>query len=86
MRAEFRTVGGPGNIMLYNGGYLYTWKEGSTSGTKTTIRTVADLPTAIPRDLTSGAAIGTAMNSVGWDCREWIKDPKILVVPSYVRF
>jgi len=89
MRGEFRTSQGTdttASLMVYNGGYLYTWTEGMTTGKRTTIRTIEDLPQAIPRDLTSGAIIGTDMNSVGWDCHEWIKDAKLLTAPSYVRF
>jgi len=88
MRGEFRTTGAnpSSNIMIYNGGYLYTWKEGTTAGIKTTIRSVSDLPQAIPKDLTSGAIIGSGIDSVGWDCHEWIKDAKMLSVPSYLKF
>ena len=89
MRAEFRTLvgnGGPATFMVYNGGTLYTWQEGKTTGTKTTIRTVADLPAAIPKDLTSAVVIGTNLNSVGVNCRDWAKDTKMFTLPSYVKF
>ena len=90
MRGEFRTVtvnGTSADLMIYNGGYLYTWKEGATVGTKTTIRTIADLPQVIPTDLTSGAIIGiTSSNNVSWDCHDWIRDPKQFVIPSYIKF
>lgn len=89
MRAEFRTLSGnmtAATFMIYNGGYLYTWQEGKTTGTKTTIRTVADLPAAIPKDLTSAVIIGTNLNSVGVNCRDWARDAKMFVLPSYVKF
>lgn len=89
MRGEFRTMSGNdtvANLMIYDGGYLYSWREGMTVGKKTTIRTVADLPSAIPQDLTSGAILGVSMDSVGWDCHDWAKDPKIFVIPTYVKF
>lgn len=89
MRAEFRTLSGepaPATFMVYNGGYLYTWQEGKTTGTKTTIKTIADLPAAIPKDLTSAVVIGTNLNSVGVNCRDWLKDAKMFVLPSYVKF
>jgi hypothetical protein len=89
MRAEFRTLSGnigPATFMVYNGGYLYTWQEGKTAGTKTTIKTVADLPAVIPKDLTSAVVIGTNLNSVGVNCRDWARDAKMFVLPSYVKF
>ena len=89
MRGEFRTVTGPdlsATLMVYDQGYLYTWTEGTSVGKKTQIRTVADLPKAIPEDLTSGAIYGTNLDSVGWDCHTWLKDPTLLVPPSYVKF
>lgn len=89
MRAEFRMLAGepaPATFMIYNGGYLYTWQEGKTTGTKTTIKTIADLPAAIPKDLTSAAVIGTNLNSVGVNCRDWARDAKMFTLPSYVKF
>ncbi len=89
MRGEFRTASGNTNtasLMIYDGGYLYSWKEGATVGKKTTIRTIADLPEAIPNDLTSGAVFGTASESVGWDCHDWAKDVKVFTIPTYVKF
>jgi hypothetical protein len=89
MRGEFRTTSGNQTIatlMVYTGGYLYSWKEGATTGTRTSISSVADLPDAIPQDLTSGAIFGTSAESVGWDCHAWLKDATVLTVPSYVKF
>ena len=89
MRAEFRTLSGtmaPATFMIYTGGYLYTWQEGTALGTKTTIKTVADLPTAIPKDLTSAVVLGTNLNNVGVNCRDWAKDAKMFVLPAYVKF
>lgn len=89
MRAEFRTTTGTGTtatLMVYSGGYLYTWTEGKTTGTKTKISALADLPQAIPTDLTSGAIYGTTADSVGWDCHNWNTDKTLLTVPSYVKF
>ncbi|MDO8552654.1 MAG: hypothetical protein Q7S01_03965 [bacterium] len=89
MRGEFRTTIGAAsaaNLMVYSGGILYTWKEGSTTGKKSSIKSLADLPQAIPTDLTSGAGFGTSLDNVSWDCHVWSKDPSILAVPSYVKF
>ena len=90
MRGEFRTttdgIETTSSIMIYDGGYLYVWQEGKTTGTKTAIRSLADLPQAIPTDLSSGAIFGTSVDSVSWDCHPWNKDSKMLVVPTYVKF
>ena len=72
--------------MIYDGGTLYSWKEGATTGKKSSIRSMAELPEAIPNDLTSGANFGVSMDNVGWDCHDWAKDPAMLVVPTYVKF
>ena len=90
MYGQFRTTSGnqtDATLMVYDYGYLYTWKEGATTGTKTTIHTVADLPAVIPHDLTSGAVLADGpLNSVGWDCHFWAKDASVLTPPSYVKF
>lgn len=89
MRGEFRTVSGTTNtatMMVYSGGILYSWKEGATTGKKSSIKSLAELPEAIPGDLTSGAAFGVSMDNVSWDCHDWAKDPAMLMVPSYVKF
>ncbi|MCR4281373.1 MAG: hypothetical protein NUV88_03525 [Candidatus Kaiserbacteria bacterium] len=89
MRGEFRTISGTTNtasLMIYNGGILYSWKEGATTGRKSTISSMAELPDAIPNDLTSGGGFGVSLDNVSWDCHDWAKDPAVLVVPTYVKF
>ena len=88
MRAEFRTSGATvsANFMIYNGGYLYTWKEGASVGKKSSIKSLAELPQAIPQDLTSGAIFGTASDNVSWDCHPWITDATYFTIPTYVKF
>lgn len=86
MRGEFRTVGEVADLMVFDGTYLYAWREGKATGSKTRLSSIADLPKAIPKDLTSAAVFGTSLINVSWDCHAWIKDAKLLVAPSYVRF
>jgi hypothetical protein len=89
LRAEFRsTIKGQGgsNLSVYDGRYLYTWREGTSVGTKSLITSLGQLPTAIPKDLTSGAIHGDGVNSVGWDCHTWLVDKKLLTPPAYVSF
>lgn len=88
MRGEFRTTGTvtSADLMIYNGGYLYSWKEGATVGKKSSIKSLADLPQVIPQDLTSGAIFGVSTNNVSWDCHDWITDPTFFVLPTYVTF
>ncbi len=89
MRGEFRTMTGDtssANLMIYSGGILYSWKEGATTGRKSSIKSMSELPEAIPSDLTSGGGFGVSLNNVSWDCHDWAKDPALLVVPSYVKF
>lgn len=89
MRGEFRTMSGgisSANIMIYSGGILYSWKEGATTGKKSSIASLAELPEAIPADLTSGAAFGVSLDNVSWDCHDWAKNPAMLAVPAYVKF
>ncbi|MEK7601598.1 MAG: hypothetical protein AAB480_03660 [Patescibacteria group bacterium] len=89
MRGEFRsTMSGAStaSLMIYSGGYLYSWKEGATTGKKSSIRALADLPDVIPQDLTSGAIYGTSANTVGWNCHDWLKDVKLFTIPTYVTF
>ena len=89
MRGEFRSTmsgGSTASLMIYTGGYLYSWKEGATTGKKSSIRALSDLPDVIPQDLTSGAIFGTASDSVGWNCHSWLKDVKLFTIPSYVTF
>lgn len=89
MRGEFRTTTSDKSIndlMVYDGGYLYTWVEGTTAGKKTQLKSIADLPNAIPQDLTSAAVFGSSSNNVSWDCHRWVKDLSVLAVPTYVKF
>ena len=89
LRAEFRsTIKGQegANLSVYDGRYLYTWREGTSVGTKSLITSLGQLPTAIPKDLTSGAIHGDGVNSVGWDCHTWLVDKKLLTPPVYVTF
>jgi hypothetical protein len=89
MRAEFRSISGDvtaTTISVYDGRYLYTWKEGFSTGTRSTITSLGQLPAAIPADLTSGKIYGNTYESVGWKCRVWLVDSKLLAPPSYVKF
>jgi len=89
MRGEFRTTTGgkaSANLMIYSGGFLYSWKEGATTGKKTSIKSLADLPAIIPQDITSGAIFGTSADNVSWNCHDWNKDAKLLTLPTYVTF
>ena len=89
LRAEFRTMSGDtssSNLSVYDGQYLYEWREGTAVGTKKLLTSLSELPAAIPKDLTSGGVIGNNGNSVGWNCHVWLVDAKILVPPSYVKF
>jgi hypothetical protein len=86
MRAEFRNANSTGNLAVYDGQYLYEWKEGMAHGTRTSLTSLSQLPAAIPKDLTSGAIYGTTYQSVGWNCHSWLTDQKLLTPPSYVTF
>lgn len=86
LRGEFRDVDAVGNLMLYDGINLYVWQEGKTVGTKTRLTSLSQLPSIIPRDLTSGSSLGSGLNSAGWDCHQWIKKANLLVPPTQVRF
>jgi hypothetical protein len=86
MRGEFRTVGGPSNIMLYDGKYLYTWAEGQSTGTMTYPKSISDFPPIVPKDIYQGKVLGSGLNNVSWDCHAWSKDSSLLVRPSYVKF
>ncbi|MDO8514004.1 MAG: hypothetical protein Q7S50_00500 [bacterium] len=89
MRGEFRTVSSnetSANLMIYDGGFLYSWKEGATVGKKSSIKSISELPQVIPNDLTSGANFGVSADNVGWDCHDWAKDVKFFVIPTYVKF
>jgi len=89
LRAEFRSTMAANqgaNLSVYDGHYLYTWREGTSVGTKTAITALGQLPTAIPKDLTSGAIYGDNYDSVGWQCHTWLVDKTLLTPPSYVTF
>lgn len=89
MHAEFRTTTNGVKVaskMIYNGGYLYSWKEGATVGTKASIKSLNELPTVIPADLTSAAILGTSADNVGWNCHPWVTDQSMFAIPSYVTF
>ncbi len=89
MHGEFRTVTGNtsvASIMIYDGGYLYSWQEGKTTGKKTSITSLSQLPQAIPVDLSSGVILGKSLDNVSWDCHPWSKDAKVFVIPTYVKF
>ena len=88
MRGEFRTTGPKieANLMIYSGGTLYSWKEGASVGVKSTLKSISELPKAIPTDLTSGAIFGVNNENVGWDCHDWAKDPSLFDIPTYVKF
>lgn len=89
MRGEFRTMTGndtASSLMIYDGGFLYSWEEGKTTGKKTSLKSIADLPEAIPADISSGAIFGKSLDNVSWDCHSWAKDAKVFVIPTYVKF
>ncbi len=90
MRGEFRTTHQDGsaeaNLFVYDGRYMYQWKEGSSSGTRTVLTSLSQLPLIIPKDLTSGAIVGDSYKSVGWLCHTWLTNKALLVPPSYVTF
>lgn len=90
MRAEFRTMPSTGssisNLMVYDGQYLYVWKEGMPTGTRTQPKSISELPDVIPADITSAAVYGTSPLNVSYDCHPWSKVPSMLVKPAYVKF
>ena len=88
MRGEFRTTGTVAkvDIMIYSNGSLYVWKEGSSTGKRTSITSLSQLPAAIPKDLTSGAIFGTSADNVSWDCHDWLTDSSQFTIPAYVSF
>ena len=86
MRGEFRANNSVGDIMVYNGGNLYTWKEGSATGMRSQVRLIADLPAALPKDLTGGVIIGNSANNSSWECHDWLKKSALLTPPANVAF
>ena len=87
---EFRTTDPAGNsdnsIMVYDGRYLYVWKEGKTTGTRTVLSSLAQLPQAIPANMTGAAIFGSSYQNVSWDCHPWLTDKTKLAPPTYVKF
>lgn len=89
MRGEFRTISAgnsSGNLFVYDGHYMYQWKEGASIGTRTVLTSLSQLPLIIPKDLTSGAIVGNSYESVGWQCHSWLTNKALLTPPSYVTF
>jgi len=86
LRGEFRDIDAVGNMMIYNKGTLYVWQEGKTTGTKTQISALAQLPAVIPRDLTSGSSLGSGINSVGWDCHQWTMKASLFTPSTAIKF
>ena len=86
MRSEFRTVGNNGNLAVFDGRYLYVWKEGTNSGVRTLYTDISQLSAIIPNDLTSGVILGSSTNNAAWKCTPWIKDASLLSVPKGVSF
>lgn len=86
LRGEFRDIDAVGNMMIYNGGTLYVWQEGKTIGTKSQISTLAQLPSVIPKDLTSGSSLGSGINAVGWDCYQSTNAASLFVPSSAIKF
>ena len=88
-RGEFRTstsTGSMANLAVYDGLNLYVWKEGSTKGTLSQPKTLAELADVLPADLSSAAIFGTGAKNVSWDCHPWSKNPAFLVKPAGVTF
>ena len=89
LRGEFRTITpalSTNSIFLYDGSYLYSWTEGKSTGKVAQPKTIKDLPSLIPEDITSGRILGSGLNSVGWNCHAWSLDKSKLVKPAYVVF
>lgn len=89
LRGEFRSATATTttlSMVVYDGVNLYVWNEGQPTGKISQPKTIADLPSAIPEDITSGRILGTSSNNVSWDCHAWSKDASKLVRPSYVKF
>jgi len=88
LRAEFHSNTGAnaGSFAVYDGHYLYTWTEGKSTGIRTVVTSLGQLPAAIPRDLTSGQIYGNSTYGVGWKCHSWLVNKSLLVPPLYVKF
>ena len=86
MRAEFRTLGGSSNLMVYDGVYMYNWIEGQSKGILSQPKSISDFPAIIPKDITDGRVLGSGLNSASWYCHAWSKDASLLAKPSYLSF
>lgn len=89
LRAEFRTRNANGvvaNLLVYDGHYVYEWREGASTGKRSILTSLSDLPLVIPKDLTSGQIFGDNFESVGWLCHTWLTNKSLLTPPSYVTF
>lgn len=89
MRTEFRTMSGnvtTATLSVYDGHFLYSWKEGASVGTKSAVTSLGQLPAAVPQDLTSGKIYGSTYESVGWKCHTWLVNKALLIPPTYVVF
>ncbi len=73
-------------IMVYDGTNLYSWQEGMSVGKKSKFTSLAQLPLAIPNNLSTVSVVGSGLDSTSWDCHAWIKDSSLLKAPSYVKF
>ncbi|HEY0220718.1 MAG TPA: hypothetical protein VGC58_00665 [Candidatus Paceibacterota bacterium] len=89
LRGEFRSTTATAStlsMVIYDGSNLFVWNEGQTTGKISQPRTIKDLPSLIPEDVTSGRILGSSANNVSWDCHAWSKVPSMLTRPSYVKF
>lgn len=89
LRGEFRTktaTTSTNDIVLYDGSNLYVWTEGKATGKVSVPKTIKDLPSIIPEDITSGRILGSGLNSVGWNCHVWSLVASKLVKPTNVTF
>ncbi len=89
LRGEFRTQTATTSTLsmaVYDGSNLYVWTEGKATGKVSQPKTIKDLPSAIPEDITSGKILGSGFNNVSWNCHAWSKDTTKLSKPTYVTF
>lgn len=90
IRGEFRARGATGNstnsIMVFDGTTLYTWTEGTASGTKTSVKSASDVGMLLPKSLAGDKVLGTNLDSVSWDCHPWIPDTSMFTLPSGISF
>lgn len=86
LRAEFRTLGGVSNILVYDGVYMYTWGEGQSIGVRSMPKSISDFPPIIPKDINEGVVLGSGLNNASWLCHPWSADQSLVNKPSYVKF